>query len=147
MVKQEEVMSKVNMSTRIKGSADEVWKIIRDFNGLPVFISAIKKSTMEGSGVGAVRTLNFEGGGPPVVERLEKFDDHAKTLTYSIVTSPLPLKDYLSTVEVIDVGPAQCELKWYSTFEPEGAPEAEVVKIVEGVYSGAFEGLKKLFGE
>jgi len=140
-------MSKVSMSTRINVSADQLWKVLRDFNGLPAFIAAIKKSTMEGSGIGAVRTLNFEGGGPPVVERLEKFDDQAKTLTYTIITSPLPLKDYFSTVEVIDLGPAQCELKWYATFEPMGAPEAEAVKIVEGVYSGAFEGLKKLFGE
>jgi hypothetical protein len=49
-------------------------------------------------------------------------------------------------VEVTDLGPGQCELKWYSTFQPKDVPEPEAVKIVEGVYSGAFEGLKKLFG-
>jgi hypothetical protein len=139
-------MSKVSMSTRLNASADQVWKVLRDFNGLPVFVAAIKKSTMEGSGVGAVRTLTFEGGGPPVVEKLEKLDDQAKTLSYSIITSPLPLKDYFSTMEVMDVGAGQCELKWYSTFEPKDAPEAEAVKVVEGVYTGGFEGLKKLFG-
>jgi hypothetical protein len=139
-------MSKVSMSTRLHASADQVWKVLRDFNGLPVFVAAIKKSTMEGSGVGAVRTLTFEGGGPPVVEKLEKLDDQAKTLSYSIITSPLPVKDYFSTMEVMDVGAGQCELKWYSTFEPKDAPEAEAVKVVEGVYTGGFEGLKKLFG-
>ncbi|MEJ2226589.1 MAG: SRPBCC family protein [Syntrophobacterales bacterium] len=139
-------MSKVSMSIRLNASTDQVWKVLRDFNGLPVFVAAIKKSTMEGSGVGAVRTLTFEGGGPPVVEKLEKLDDQAKTLSYSIITSPLPLKDYFSTMEVMDVGSGQCELKWYSTFEPKGAPEAEAVKVVEGVYAGGFEGLQKLFG-
>jgi Polyketide cyclase / dehydrase and lipid transport len=139
-------MSKVNMSTRIKGSADEVWKLIRDFNGLPVFISAIKNSTMEGAGIGAVRTLSVDGGGPPIKERLEKLDDQAKTLSYSIVTSPLPVQDYFSTVEIKELGPGECEVKWYSTFQPNGVSEAEAVKIIEGVYSGAFEGLKKLFG-
>ena len=140
-------MSKVSMSTRINASADQLWKVLRDFNGLPVFIAAIKKSTLEGSGVGAVRTLTLEGGGPPIVEKLEKIDDQAKTLSYSIVTSPLPLKDYYATVEVTDLGPGQSELKWYSTFQPKDAPEAEAIKTVEGVYSGAFEGLKKLFGQ
>ena len=139
-------MSKVNMSTRIKGSADEVWKLIRDFNGLPIFISAIKKSTMEGSGIGAVRTLSLDGGGPPIKEKLEKLDDQAKTLSYSIVTSPLPVQDYFSTVEIKDMGPGECEVKWYSTFQPKGVSEAEAVKVIEGVYTGAFEGLKKLFG-
>jgi hypothetical protein len=139
-------VSKVSMSTRINASADKVWKLVSDFNGLPVFISAIKKSTMEGSGVGALRTLTLDGGGPPIVEKLEKFDDQAKTLSYSIVTSPLPVKDYFSTVEAIDLGAGQCELKWYSTFQPDGVPDAEAVKIIEGVYAGAFDGLKKLFG-
>jgi len=37
-------------------------------------------------------------------------------------------------------------VKWQSTFEPRGATEAEAVKVVEGVYSGAFEGLHYLFG-
>jgi hypothetical protein len=138
-------MSKVSMSTRINAPADQVWKVLRDFNGLPVFIASFEKSTMEGSGVGALRSLYLKSGGPPIVEKLEKLDDQAKTLSYSIVTAPLPLKDYFATVEVTDLGPGQCEVKWYSTFEPTDAPEAEVIKIVEGVYSEAFEGLKKLF--
>ncbi len=140
-------MSKVSMSTRINASADEVWKLLRDFNGLPVFITSIKNSTMEGLGVGALRTLTFEGGGPPIVEKLEKFNNQAKSLSYSIVTSPLPVQDYLATVEIIDLGSGQCELKWYSTFQPKGVPEAQAIKVIEGVYSGAFEGLKKVFGE
>lgn len=139
-------MSKVSMSTRINASADQVWKVLRDFNGLPVFIASFEKSTMEGSGVGALRSLTLKSGGPPIVEKLEKLDDQAKALSYSIVTAPLPLKDYFATVEVTDLGSGQCEVKWYSTFEPTDAPEAEVIKIVEGVYSEAFEGLKKLFG-
>ncbi len=139
-------MTKVSMSTQVNASADKVWKLFRDFNGLPAFIAAIKKSTMEGEGIGALRTLNLEGGGPPIVERLETFDDQAKTLSYSIVTSPLPLSNYVATVEVIDTGPSKCEVRWYSTFEPSGAPEAEAVKVVEGVYSAGFEGLHKLFG-
>jgi hypothetical protein len=138
-------VSKVSMNTRLNASADAVWKVLREFNGLPVFIAAIKKSTMEGSGVGAVRTLTLEGGGPPIVEKLEALDDQAKTLSYSIVTSPLPLTNYLAKVDAIDLG-AQCEVKWQSTFEPRGATEAEAVKVVEGVYSAAFEGLHKLFG-
>jgi len=100
-------VSKVSMNTRLNASADAVWKVLREFNGLPAFIAAIKKSTMEGSGVGAVRTLTLEGGGPPIIEKLEAFDDQAKTLSYSIVTSPLPLTNYLAKVDAIDLG-AQC---------------------------------------
>lgn len=140
-------MSKVNMSTTIHASADEVWKLLRDFNGLPKFIAAIKTSTMEGTGVGAVRTLILDGGGPPIVEKLESLDDKARTLSYSIVTSPLPVKDYFATVEVKDAGAGLCELKWSSTFQPKDAPESVAVQTIKGVYAGAFDGLKKLFKE
>ena len=138
-------MSKVSMSAIINGSADEVWKLLRDFNGLPGFIAAISKSTLQGSGVGAVRTLTLEGGGPPILEKLESLDEKARTLCYSIITSPLPVAGYFATVELKELGPGNCELHWGSTFEPKGVPEAEAVQVIKGVYAGAFEGLKGIF--
>jgi hypothetical protein len=139
-------MSTVTMKTTVRAAADKVWKTISDFNGLPKFVAAITNSSTEGSGVGAVRTLTLAGGGPPVVEKLERWDAKARTLSYSIVKSPLPLENYFSTMEVLDLGKDKCELKWSSTFEPKGASEAEAKKILEGVYSAGFEGLKKLYG-
>ena len=139
-------MAKVSMNTNLNASAEEVWKTISDFNGLPKFVDAIVDSTIEGSGVGAVRTLKLQDGGPPIVEKLESQDDQTRSLSYSIVESPLPLDRYLATVEVRDLGEGRCEVVWSSSFEPKGAPEEEAKKIVKGVYSAGFEGLKKLYG-
>jgi hypothetical protein len=139
-------MSKVSMQTPVQASADQVWKTISDFNGLPKFVAAITHSSIEGSGVGALRTLTLEGGGPPIVEKLESWDPQTRTLSYSIVESPLPVENYLSAMEVLDLGKDKCELRWSSTFEPKGVSEAEACKIVEGVYSAGFDGLKKLYG-
>ena len=138
-------MSSVSMKTTIAASADAVWEVISDFNGIGKFVAAVAGSTMEGSGVGAVRTLTFQDGGQ-VVERLEGLDAQARTLSYSILSAPLPLADYVSTMTVRGLGGGRCELAWSSTFEPKGAPEAEVRQIIEGVYSGGFEGLKALLG-
>jgi len=138
-------MANVSMNATIQAPAAEVWKTLSDFNGLPKIVAAIVKSTMEGFGVGAVRTLTL-GDGARIVEQLESLDEEAQRLTYSIVDSPLPLENYLATVQVRDLGGNQCEVVWSSTFEPKGAPEAEAKKIVEGVYSLGFEGLKKMYG-
>jgi hypothetical protein len=138
-------MAAVCMKTTIGAPADEVWQSIRDFNGAGKYIAAITGSTMEGEGVGALRTITLEGG-VEVVERLESLDDEARTLTYSIVRAPLPIENYVATMTLRDLGGGQCELEWSSTFEPKGAPEAEGVQLVEGVYSMGFEGLKKLHG-
>jgi mxaD protein len=115
---------------------------ISDFNGMPKWHAVVETSNLEGSG--AVRTLTLQGGGPPVVEKLESLDKQTRTLSDSITSGPLPREDYLATMEVRAVGEGNCELKWSSTFEAKGAPEAEAVKIVEGIYAAGFEGLKKL---
>jgi hypothetical protein len=47
-------------------------------------------------------------------------------------------------MEVTDLADGQCELKWYSTFQPEGATEEEAMEVVKGVYSMGFDGLKRL---
>ena len=140
-------MLNVTMKTKVNASPQQVWDTIKDFNGLPKFIAAIADSTMQGSGVGAVRTLTLQEGGPPIVERLESFDEQARTLSYSIIKSPLPLTQYLATMEVHDLGGSQCELVWSSTFQAVGASDDEAKKVVEGVYTGGFEGLRKIYGD
>ncbi len=138
-------MAQVNMKTAIEASADTIWQIVRDYGGNGRYVAAISGIVVEGQGVGAIRTITLQDGAE-LVERLDIFDDDARTLTYSIVKSPLPLADYVATMTVRELAPSRCELQWSSTFEPDGAPEAEAKAIVEGIYGMGFEGLKKLHG-
>jgi len=137
-------VAKVFMKTTLKAPADAVWKTVRDFGAPTKYVAAISKSTLEGAGVGARRILDFQGS--RIVERLESLDDAKRTLTYTIVEGELPFADYLSTMQVRDLGKGRCELAWSCTFEPIGAPEADCKGIIEGVYSAGFAGLKKLHG-
>ena len=49
------------------------------------------------------RTLSLKGGGT-IVERLLKWDADGKSYTYAIVSSPLPVKNYVSTIKVVPDG-------------------------------------------
>jgi hypothetical protein len=98
---------------------------------------------MEGSGVGALRTLTLQDGGR-FIERLESIDENARTSSYRILISPLPVDGYVSTMNVKDLGSNRCEVEWSSTFKPKGTPEADVKNLIEGIYSMGFDGLKKL---
>ena len=138
-------MSKMLMKTQINAPADAVWKTIRDFGGIGKFIASVKGCTLKGSGIGAERTLDF-GEGPAIVERLEKLDDQDQSLTYSIVSSPLPMEGYLSTMTVVELSQSRCEVWWTCVFTPKGATEEELEKIIQGVYSEGFAGLEKLHG-
>lgn len=138
-------MTEVLLSATINAAADEVWKTISDFNGLPKFVAAAAKSTVQGEGVGALRTLTLPDGAE-IVEKLESFDDRARTLSYSIVSGPLPVEGYVSKMKVREMGAGVCEVEWSSTFTPKGASEEDAQKAIEGIYLMGFEGLKKIFG-
>jgi len=135
-------MSTMAMKAQFEASADAVWGIVRDFGRPDKFIAAVQGARLEGRGVGARRILAF--GDAEVIERLDAFDDKARSLTYSIVSAPLPMEGYSSTMRVREAGKARCELEWSCRFTPKGAPEADVKKIVEGVYTAGFEGIRKL---
>lgn len=139
-------MAAVSMVATIAAPADKVWETVRDFNGLPKWIAPIAKSALEGSGVGAVRTLTL-GDGAQVTERLESFDEGQRALSYRILSAPLPLGNYVATMQVRELGPGRCEVAWSSTFDPKGASEAEAKAIVEGIYAAGFAGLGQLHGE
>ena len=97
-------MASVKVSERIEASADAVWDLFRDFGGIQRFSKEIQSCTVEGQGVGAVRTLTL--GALSLKERLEAFDDPGRRLQYSIIAGPLPLADYLATIQVSEEGDA-----------------------------------------
>ncbi|MCB2174011.1 SRPBCC family protein [bacterium] len=78
-------------------------------------------------------------------EKLERLDDASKSLEYSIVSGPLPVEHYRSTITVTKIGPDQCEVSWSSTFEPKGVSAEQAEEVISGIYKMGFEGLKKLF--
>lgn len=138
-------MTSVEVKTTIKAPADDVWQTVSDFKGLGRFLAAVAESSVDGSGVGARRTLTLQDGAR-LVEKLESLDEGARSLEYSIVSGPLPVENYLSRVQVKELGPGQCEVCWSSTFEPKGIPDKEAEETIKGIYAMGFDGLKKLFG-
>lgn len=136
-------MAKVDMKTDLNVSADEVWKLIGGFNTLPDWHPAIEKSELEEEG--SMRRLSLAGGGT-VVEKLVKLDDKERIYTYSIIDSPLPVKNYEATIRVKDDGAGNTSVEWSSEFEAEGAAENEAMDVIAGIYQAGFDNLKKMFG-
>jgi hypothetical protein len=136
-------MTKVTVSEDICGRAADVWAALSDFGGIKVG-GPITSFETKGTGVGMVRTIGMGGG--KVVERLDRHDAKAMVFVYSIVNDdcPLPVKaGYSATVQVTDKGNGACNVNWSSTFEPKGAPEADAIKVVEGIYRGGIAGARK----
>ena len=50
-----------------------------------------------------MRRLSLAGGGT-IVEKLVRLDDKERVYSYSIIDSPLPVVNYVSTISVKDDG-------------------------------------------
>lgn len=135
-------MTKVTVATKLLAPADEVWRLAGGWNGLPSWHPAVETSVMEDGG--HRRRLKLADG-TEITEQLEKFDGEAKTYTYSIVASTLPLRDYRSTITVTREG-EKSTIEWSTTFKPMGLPETELTRTLEHFYQAGFDNLRKLLG-
>jgi hypothetical protein len=140
-------MTEVKVSEPIAAPASKVWELLGDFGGVTKWGGPMLQScAVEGSGVGAVRTLGLPGGNS-IQERCEAYDAAGRSLTYSIVgKSPIPIRNYESTCRVVETGPSQCRVDWNGRFEPDGASEEQTQGMVRGIYTGGIAGVKKLLG-
>jgi hypothetical protein len=132
----EDAVTTVQVKEKVGASADKVFKDISDFGGVKRF-DVVETCEVQGSGVGAVRTINLKGGMGRVVERLETYDPNARSFSYRITNDdcPLPMKNYLATGKVLEDGPNAATVEWTGQFEPVGS-EADARAVVEGIYKG-----------
>mgnify|MGYP001604208179 CR=1 FL=1 len=138
-------MTTVEVVETVNSNAQSVWDILGNFGGLTVG-GSITAFSVEGEGVGAVRTITM--GGADIVERLEEFDTGAMALTYTIINDdcPLPVSGYSATIKVTSNGDNACTVEWVGTFEPKGAPEEAASDVVRGIYTGGIAGARKATG-
>jgi uncharacterized protein YndB with AHSA1/START domain len=135
-------MKKVTVCTRVMAPAEEVWRLVGGWNALPQWHPAVETSAIEDGG--HIRRLKLADGAE-FTEQLEKFDGEAKTYTYSIVASPLPLADYRSTITVRREG-EKSTVEWSTTFTPLDVGDSELGKALESFYQAGFDNLRKLMG-
>lgn len=131
-------MATASASIDIPASADQVWQLIGGFDSLPDWLPFIPKSEL--SEGGRVRSLQTADGAV-VVERLEAFDNAAKTYSYSILQAPFPATDYLATIRVETQGQG-ARVTWSGRFAPVGVSEEEVTALFAGIYQGGLQALR-----
>lgn len=131
----------VSKKLEIAAAPDKVWAAIGGFCDIGSWLTIVVKCEMTEAAGKKVRTLTTGDGGV-LVESLERWDDATMSYTYRIQSSPLPMENYVSTIRVSGNGQAST-VTWSSSFDPKGAPEADVVKTIGGIYQVGFDGVKK----
>lgn len=123
----------------LTAAPDAVWKKIGDFCGIASWHPAIEKCVL--SDGGKTRTLSLKGGGT-IVETLVSRDDNAHTYTYQIVSGPLPVSDYVSTIKVLPDSSGS-SIVWTGNYKAKGASDADAQKTIDAVYKAGVDALVK----
>ena len=118
-------------------SADVLWKKVGDFCGIAKWHPAIEKCAL--SADGKQRTLSLKGGGT-IVEALENWDNANHSYKYTIVSGPLPVANYHSTIDVSN-DPKGSAFNWKGTYDAHGATDADAKKTIDGVYEAGAKAL------
>lgn len=144
-------MVRIVESTIIDAPCEEVWRLLRDFNGHDRWHPAIAQSSIEEQRpfdmVGAVRRFSLADE-RTLREQLLALSDKDHTLTYCLLESPLPLMGYIATIRLRPVTDGDRTFwEWRSEFTPPAHRRDELTKLVrDGIYRAGFAAIARHFG-
>ena len=139
---------KVYTSSVIDAPAEQIWALVRDFNGLPqwhpLIIDSRIESNLPADKVGCIRNFHLKDGGT-IRERLLMLSDYDYTCMYSILDSPLAVRDYIATLRLIPVTDGnQTFAEWTAEFDCDPDREQALAEqIGQGVFQAGFDALKQ----
>ena len=121
-------------------SVDAVWQKVGDFCGIGQWHPAIAKCEL--STDKKERTLTLKGGGT-IVEHLVRWSDKMHSYTYKIVSGPLPVEHYESTIHVSAAKSGSGSvISWRGHYSAKsGTSDADAKKAIDGVYDAGLTAL------
>ncbi len=138
-------MTRVSESAKLYVPASRVWEVVGDFTAIADWHPGVLHCEEDREGTQVVRKLDV-GAETLVVERLEDTDDEAMAYTYSLVSGPLPVRDYQATLQVVADDETSCTLHWSSAFEPDGVSKSEAVAALQAIYRAGLDHLRFKIG-
>ncbi len=139
-------------SAVIDAPIDRVWGVLRDFNSHGTWHPAIVSNEMEndfdGDMVGGVRRFSLADGAE-LREQLLSHSDRDYALSYCILDSPLPLFDYVATMQLKPVTDGNRTFwDWRAQFRAPQSSAADLENLIgRKIYEDGFTGLRRLLAD
>lgn len=125
-----------------------VWKLVGSFDALDVWLPPVRGSSFTGvsSQPGAIRVLDL-GNNATVTEKLLTYSGADHRYSYAFLNSPLPVTNYVATIELHPAAAGRTLVKWSSTFDAAGAPDDKAKEAIQGIYDAGLTRLAAIFRE
>ncbi len=143
-------MAKAYYSTVFEQPAQDIWKIIRDFNNYTVWVRGAGESRIEdgksGDCVGAVRNVLYQGR--RIRQRLLAQSDIERSQTYEFCEAPtLPMTAFQATLRVTPVTHRDhAFVEWWAQFDCEPARRDELVQTLQSWFGNWLQSLRDSMG-
>jgi hypothetical protein len=120
-----------------------VWGIVAGFGALKTWVDGVEACSLEGEGVGAIRTVIR--GGALTRERLEAVDATQHCLVYLLLPPyRLPAEGVRATIELTALDSARTAFCWWSEATKFNAPQSEVAARIDGFYRASIANLRNV---
>jgi NADPH:quinone reductase-like Zn-dependent oxidoreductase len=125
--------AEIRRSTVVTAPVDELWAILRDFNGhalwRPAFAGA-GETTNAPDQIGAVRSYRVRNGAR-IREQLLALSDRRRSLTYCILESTMPLRNFVASMQLRPVtADNACFWEWSASFDPPPSERERLIGFV-----------------
>jgi len=122
-------MSMVEFSAVLDSDIAHVWSVLKRFGEIGKWHPSILESSIEDNQpdglVGCIRKLTLVDGAV-VRERLLSVDDRNTMLSYRFEEAPLPLDNYVATVQLASLtGQSKTFIRWSASFDLQDLTTAE----------------------
>jgi NADPH:quinone reductase-like Zn-dependent oxidoreductase len=142
-------MVEVSRSTIVDAPIEQVWALLRDFNGHESWHPAIGASRLEdgatGDTIGAVRDFRLADGSR-LREQLLALSDRETSFSYCILEAPVMLRNYVASVRLRPVtSDGRCLWEWRARFDPPAADRERLARFVaQDVFEAGFRSVRAL---
>jgi NADPH:quinone reductase-like Zn-dependent oxidoreductase len=125
--------AEIRRSTVVPAPVEELWAILRDFNGhalwSPAFAST-GETTDAPHQIGAVRSYRVRNGAR-IREQLLALSDRRRSLTYCIQESTMPLRNFVASMQLRPItADNACFWVWSASFDPPPSERERLVGFV-----------------
>lgn len=137
---------KVSREVVVDRAPATVWKLLGEFNSLDVWLPPVVASTSTGERTkpGAIRVLDL-GNNASVTEKLLAYNGAKYSYSYAFVKSPLPVKNYVATMELSAAAGGKTLIRWHSSFDAAGAPDDKAKEAILGIYDVGLANVAAIF--
>ena len=142
-------MPRIFVSSVVNAPSEKVWAVIRPFDAVVNWLPFVKSSPIEDGGdptrVGCVRVLT-QTDGEVFREVLVALSDAERSYSYTFVSSPVPVRNHLTTLRVLPITDGnRSYVEWSSRFEIDAKYERQLVDLMNQNFLAGLRNLAEKF--